>query len=85
MRFDDWLTRFGQGGTLLVVGHHPSNADSSGEAMSTAVFFNTADLVAVLDDAWVLVTVDDDVERRTLNHEGQDVTVRAAMVRARRV
>jgi hypothetical protein len=31
-----------------------------------------------------LVTVDDDVPRRTLNHDGQDVTVRAAMVRARR-
>jgi SAM-dependent methyltransferase len=73
------------GGTLLVVGHHPSNADNSGEAMSAAVFFTTADLIAVLGDDWVLVTVDDDVPRRTLNHDGQDVTVRAAMVRARRV
>jgi SAM-dependent methyltransferase len=72
------------GGTLLVVGHHPSNADSSGEAMPTALFFSTSDLTAVLDDDWELVTVDDDVPRRTLNHDGQAVKVRAAMVRARR-
>jgi SAM-dependent methyltransferase len=72
------------GGTLLVVGHHPSNADSSGEPMPTTVFFATADLTAVLDDDWELVTVDDDVQRRTRNPDGQDVTVRAAMVRARR-
>ena len=52
--------------------------------MPTTVFFATADLTAVLDDDWELVTVDDDVQRRTRNHDGQDVTVRAAMVRARR-
>ncbi len=72
------------GGTLLVAGHHPSNADSSGDAMPTTLFFATSDLTAVLDDDWDLVTVDDDVPRRTLNHDGQAVTVRAAMVRARR-
>ncbi len=72
------------GGTLLVVGHHSSNADGSDDAMPAAAFFTTADLIAVLDDDWGLVTVDDDVPRRTLNHEGRDVTVRAAMVRARR-
>ena len=52
--------------------------------MPTALFFDTSDLIAVLDDDWELVTVDDDVPRRTLNHDGQAVTVRAAMVRARR-
>lgn len=72
------------GGTLLVVGHHPSNADISGGIMPGAVFFTTADVVSVLDDGWELVTVDDDVPRRTVNHGGAEITLRSAMVRARR-
>ncbi|WP_082686738.1 class I SAM-dependent methyltransferase [Mycobacterium sp. IS-3022] len=72
------------GGTLLVVGHHPSNADISGGTMPDAVFFTSADVVSVLDEGWELLTVDDDVPRRTANHGGAEITLRSAVVRARR-
>lgn len=72
------------GGTLLIVGHHPANVDISGGTMPGPVFFTTADVVGVLDDGWELVTVDDDVPRRTANHDGQVVQLRSAMVQARR-
>ena len=72
------------GGTLLIVGHHPSNVDISGGTMPEAVFFTTADVTAVLGDGWDLVTVDDDVPRKTVDHGGETVMLRAAMVLARR-
>ncbi|KUH85606.1 MULTISPECIES: class I SAM-dependent methyltransferase [unclassified Mycobacterium] len=73
------------GGTLLVVGHHPSNADISGGTMPDAVFFTSADVVSVLDEGWELLTVDDAVPRRTADHGGAEITLRSAVVRARRV
>lgn len=72
------------GGTLLIVGHHPSNADVFGAAMPGAVFFTTADLLAVLDDQWDLVTVDDDVPREMTDLEGRPIRLRSAMVQALR-
>jgi SAM-dependent methyltransferase len=72
------------GGTLLIVGHHPSNAEISGGTMPTAVFFTTADVAAALDERWELVSVDDDVPRSTVNLDGEAVTLRSAMVRAHR-
>lgn len=73
------------GGTLLIVGHHPSNLDISGGAMQEAVFFTTADVLAVLDENWTLVTVEDDVPRRDVTDgAGRAVTLRSAVVRARR-
>lgn len=72
------------GGTLLIVGHHPSNAGSFGDTMSGAVFFSTADAMAVLDDQWELVAVDDDVPRDTIDLEGRPITLRSALVQARR-
>jgi SAM-dependent methyltransferase len=73
------------GGTLLVVGHHPANADIVGDTMPGAVFFTTDDLVATLDEEWELVVVDDDVPRHTADKHGETITVRAAMVQARRL
>ena len=73
------------GGTLLVVGHHPANADIAGGAALGAVFFTTDDVIAVLDADWELVAVDDAVSRRTADTKGEPVTVRAAMVQARRI
>jgi hypothetical protein len=52
--------------------------------MPGAVFFSTADVVAVLDDGWDLVKVDDDVPRGTADLEGRPITLRSAVVRARR-
>jgi SAM-dependent methyltransferase len=72
------------GGTLLMVGHHPANADIVGGAMPDAVFFSTGDLVTVLDEGWELVVVDDDVPRHTVDVEDRPITLRCAMVQARR-
>ncbi|MDV3123421.1 class I SAM-dependent methyltransferase [Mycobacterium sp. 21AC1] len=72
------------GGTLLIVGHHPSNADVLGVTMPGAVFFTTADLLAVLDDQWDLVTVDDDVPREMTDLEGRPRRLRSALVQALR-
>jgi SAM-dependent methyltransferase len=72
------------GGTLLIVGHHPANVDVVAPTMPGAVFFTAHDLVAVLDEEWELVTVDDDVPRDTLDAEGRPIRLRAAMVQARR-
>jgi 2-polyprenyl-3-methyl-5-hydroxy-6-metoxy-1,4-benzoquinol methylase len=72
------------GGTLLIVGHHPSNADTSGGAMPKAVFFTTADVTRVLGDEWTFVTVDDDVPRHTTDGEGRTIRLRGAKVRAQR-
>jgi SAM-dependent methyltransferase len=74
-----------RGGTLLVVGHHPSNVDISGGTMPGAVFFDTQDVLAALDDEWEIVRADDNVPRRTINHGGSEVTLRSAMVTARRL
>jgi SAM-dependent methyltransferase len=73
------------GGTLLIVGHHPANADLSGGAVPGTVFFTTVDVLEVLDDGWELVTVDDDVPRRVAAHDSRETTLRSAMVQARRV
>jgi 2-polyprenyl-3-methyl-5-hydroxy-6-metoxy-1,4-benzoquinol methylase len=72
------------GGTLLIVGHHPSNMDISGGTMPGAVFFSTADVVTVLDDQWDLVAVDDEMPRNTQGHQGQSIMLRSAVVRAQR-
>lgn len=73
------------GGTLLIVGHHPSSADISGGTMPGAVFFTTGDVLAALDGGdWELVTVDDDVPRHTAGHGGAEVMLRSAVVQARR-
>lgn len=54
--------------------------------MPGAVFFSTADVVPILDDGWELVTVEDDTLRREVtDHDGRPVTLRSAVVRARRL
>jgi SAM-dependent methyltransferase len=72
------------GGTLLIVGHHPSNIDISGGAMAGEVFFSTAEVLAVLDEDWEPVTVDDAVPRESADREGRPVLLRSAVVAARR-
>ncbi|MGW0163048.1 class I SAM-dependent methyltransferase [Mycobacterium sp. NPDC003323] len=73
------------GGTLLIVGHHPANADMTGGAMPEAVLFTTADVVSVLGDGWELVSIDDDVPRRTVTDGArQTMLLRSSLVQARR-
>ncbi|WP_006242263.1 class I SAM-dependent methyltransferase [Mycolicibacterium tusciae] len=72
------------GGTLLIVGHHPANADIVGSTMPGAVFFTTDDVAAALDEGWEPVVVDDDVPRHTVDAEGRPITLRCAVFQARR-
>lgn len=73
------------GGALLIVGHHPSNADFAGGQMPEAVFFSTADVMKVLDESWSLVRVDDNVPQREItDHDGRVRTLRSALVWAQR-
>ena len=73
------------GGTLLVVGHHPSDLETSAHRLLVPDMFFTAQEVAdSLDgDQWdVLVT--EARPRSAGDHEGAGITVRDAVLRARR-
>lgn len=71
-------------GTLLIVGHHPSNADISGGTMPTAVFFTSADVTAVLGEQWEVLRADDDVPRDVVGRDGQPIRLRSSLTQARR-
>lgn len=73
------------GGTLLIVGHHPSDMETSVGRPPLPDFFFTADQVAAtLDpDDWHIV-VAAAPERQTLDPDGRPVTIRDAVLRAER-
>jgi trans-aconitate methyltransferase len=73
------------GGTLLVVGHHHSDLETSAHRFHVPDMFFTAEEIAEsLDgDQWdVLVT--EARPRSAAEHEGAGITVRDAVLRARR-
>jgi SAM-dependent methyltransferase len=73
------------GGTLLIVGHHPSDLETSAGRWNMPDFFYTADqIAATLDpDVWQIV-VAAAPERQALDPDGQPVTIRDAVLRAQR-
>ncbi|WP_253907932.1 class I SAM-dependent methyltransferase [Arthrobacter sp. H20] len=72
------------GGTLLVVGHHPSDMESGAHRPPRLDLFYTAEEIALLLDPerWDLVT---ESRQRTQDHDGETVTIHDAVLRARRV
>ncbi len=74
------------GGTLLVVGHHPSDLQTTVPRPSLpGLLFAASDVVASLDaDQWV-TQVDEARERQTLDPDGHPTTIHDAVLRARRV
>jgi cyclopropane fatty-acyl-phospholipid synthase-like methyltransferase len=74
------------GGTLLIVGHHPSDRNTTirrpraGDAL-----FPPEDVVAALDTASWDVVVADARPRTVMDAEGRPVTVHDTVVRARRL
>jgi thioredoxin reductase/SAM-dependent methyltransferase len=72
------------GGTLLLVGHHPDDMGSQvGRPAVPDMFFTAEQLADALDpDGWELLTVD--ARPRPATHDGREVTVRDAVLRARR-
>ena len=73
------------GGTLLIVGHHPSDLETSAHRMNLPDFMYTAEQVAAtLDpDEWEIV-VAGAPEREVRDPEGRPITIRDAVLRARR-
>ena len=71
------------GGSLLIVGHHPSDLETSMPRPNLPDLFFTADQVAVgLDpDEWHVI-VAAAPERQTLDPEGRPVTIRDAVMYA---
>ncbi|QDW28640.1 class I SAM-dependent methyltransferase [Arthrobacter sp. KBS0702] len=73
------------GGTLLIVGHHPSDLDTSVRRPSTpGLLFTAEEIAAGLDPhEWEIVTCTAR-PRATSDSEGAPVTVQDAVLRARR-
>lgn len=73
------------GGTLLIVGHHPSDLDTSVARPNLPDTFYTAEQVAaVLDpDDWQIIAAAAP-ERQTLDPDGRPVTIRDAVLHATR-
>ena len=73
------------GGTLLVVGHHPSDLQTTVPRPPVPdLFFTAADVAAALDaEDWVVV-VNEARARTTLDPDGQPATIHDAVLRAQR-
>jgi hypothetical protein len=72
------------GGTLLVVGHHPSDLATGVRRPPMPTLFYSADEVArLLDDSWTIV-VNEARPRPATTPEGVEVTIHDAVLRATR-
>ncbi|MGH8971173.1 MAG: SAM-dependent methyltransferase, partial [Actinomycetes bacterium] len=72
------------GGTLLVVGHDPSDLDTSMPRPGLAeMWWNAHEVADSLGDGWT-VEVAETRPRPATDHEGREVTVHDAVLRARR-
>jgi hypothetical protein len=73
------------GGTLLLVGHHPHDLETTmGRPHLPGMFFTAEQLAADLDPAVWEVQVCDARPRPATDPDGHDVTIRDAVLRARR-
>ncbi|HEY2430542.1 MAG TPA: class I SAM-dependent methyltransferase [Acidimicrobiales bacterium] len=72
------------GGTLLVVGHDPSDMESGvHRPRMPEVFYTAAEVAALLDDSWT-VAVNEARPRAAATPEGSEATVHDAVLRATR-
>lgn len=73
------------GGTLLVVGHHPSDLQTTApRPPRPELFFTASDVAASLDpNGWTII-VSAARERTTTDPEGQTVTIHDTVLRAQR-
>jgi SAM-dependent methyltransferase len=83
--FDRLAAAVAPGGTLLIVGHHPSDLETTmPRPQEPDLFFTGDDVVARLDPAeWDIVT-NAAAARQATDPDGQEVTIHDAVVRARR-
>jgi 2-polyprenyl-3-methyl-5-hydroxy-6-metoxy-1,4-benzoquinol methylase len=73
------------GGTLLIVGHHPSDhTTTSSHALAPEVYFTAEEVAASLDpDRWD-IAVAEARPRSATDHDGHEITLRDAVLRARK-
>ena len=73
------------GGTLLIVGHHPSDLETTiGRWDLPDLFFTADEIAAILDPSDWEITVAGAPERQATDPDGRPVTVRDAVLRAQR-
>jgi hypothetical protein len=73
------------GGTLLVVGHHPSDLETTAKRLAEpGMFYTGADLVAALEPGrWRIVV--DAASGRDAGPEGEAITIHDTVLRAERL
>ena len=71
------------GGTLLIVGHHPTDMESGAHRPPRSDLFYTAEEIGLLLDPgqWDMVT---ESRERVQTHDGEALTIHDAVLRARR-
>ncbi|MHA7275240.1 class I SAM-dependent methyltransferase [Arthrobacter sp. Hz1] len=71
------------GGTLLIVGHHPTDMESGAHRPPRTDLFYTAEEIALLLDPaqWEIAT---ESRERTQNHDGASLTIHDTVLRAHR-
>jgi thioredoxin reductase/2-polyprenyl-3-methyl-5-hydroxy-6-metoxy-1,4-benzoquinol methylase len=74
------------GGILLIVGHHPSDLRTTAHRMHFPdAMFTGEEVAAALDPAaWEVLAADARPRTATVDHDGQEVTIRDAVLVARR-
>jgi SAM-dependent methyltransferase len=73
------------GGTLLIVGHHPTDLQTSAHRPPMPeVFYTAEDVAALLDPAHWTILASDAPGRTVTDPDGNEITVRDAVLRARR-
>jgi SAM-dependent methyltransferase len=73
------------GGTLLVVGHHPSDLQTTARRpRRPGVLYTAADIAALLEPGDWDVIVNEARERSTTDPDGRTITIHDAVLRARR-
>ena len=71
------------GGTLLIVGHHPTDMESGAHRPPRTDLFYTAEEIGLLlnPEQWDILA---ESRERTQNHDGEALTIHDAVLRARR-
>lgn len=78
-------TAVAPGGTLLIVGHHPSDLQTTvRRPPAPELFFTASEVAASLDPEEWDVVVDAAIARPATDPEGRTVTIHDAVLRARR-
>ena len=73
------------GGSLLIVGHHPSDLQTTARRPSLPeMFFTAADVAALLDPPEWRTAVNESRARPALDPDGQTITIHDAVLRAAR-